>query len=180
MKNFADTKTQENLKSAFTGESRARNLYSFYAETARTEGYEQIADIFEQTASEEKEHAKIWHRIVSGRHVGDTIQNLHDASADENEEWAVIYQDYARTADQEGFPEIAHLFRGVAEIERSHEMRFRKLLANMETGALFEKNDVVVWECLNCGFLDIGKEAPAVCPVCRHPQGYFQLKCQNY
>lgn len=180
MNDLTGTNTQENIKKAFAGESLARCRYNLFAEKAREEGYEQIADIFDVTAFNEQEHARVWYKILEDGNIPTTVDNLESAAKSENEEWTVIYQDYAREAMKEELPEIAGLFRRIAEIERSHEMRFRKLLANIETDSVFEKEDVVVWQCINCGDIDVAKMAPPVCPVCGHPQGYFQLKCENY
>lgn len=180
MNNLIGTNTQKNIKKAIEEESLARCQYHLFAEKAKEDGYEQIAAIFEDTAFNEQEHAKIWYKILEDGNLPSTADNLESAAKSENEAWAVTYQDFAREAMKEELPEIAGLFRKIAEIERGHEMRFRKLLANVETGSVFEKDDVVVWQCVNCGDIDVGKMAPLVCPVCGYPQGYFQLKCENY
>ena len=173
------TKTEKNLMEAFAGESQARNKYTFFASMAKKEGYEQLAAIFEETAGNEKEHAKIWFKLL---HDGmpDTIENLKDAAAGENYEWTDMYAKFAEEAEQEGFSKIAYLFREVAKIEKEHEERYRKLLSNIEEGIVFSRDGDMVWQCSNCGHIHIGKQAPEVCPVCAHPKAYFQLVSKNY
>lgn len=173
------TKTEANLMTAFAGESEARNKYSYYASKAKKDGYVQIASIFEETAANEKEHAKIWFKLLNGG-IGSTIDNLKDAASGENYEWTEMYATFAKEAREEGFDEIANLFEGVAAIEKEHEERYRKLLANIECGLVFSKDGDVMWQCANCGHIHFGKEAPEVCPVCAHPQAYFQVKAENY
>ena len=172
------TKTEQNLLEAFAGESQARNKYTYFASKAKKEGYQQIAAIFEQTANNEKEHAKIWFKLLGG--LGDTAENLADAAAGENYEWTDMYDRMAKEADEEGFTEIAEKFRMVAAIERSHEERYRALLNNVEMQAVFEKSEETMCECRNCGHLVMGKKAPEVCPVCAHPQSYFEVRKENY
>lgn len=173
------SKTEENLLAAFAGESEARNKYTYYASKARKEGYVQIANIFEETAANEKEHAKIWFKLLKGG-IGTTAENLADAAAGENYEWTDMYATFAKEAREEGFDEIATLFEGVAAIEKEHEERYKKLLENVEKGLVFSKDGDTIWQCSNCGHICIGKEAPEVCPVCAHPQSYFQVKAENY
>ena len=173
------SKTEENLLAAFAGESEARNKYTFYASKARKEGYVQIANIFEETAANEKEHAKIWFKLLKGG-IGTTAENLADAAAGENYEWTDMYATFAKEAREEGFDEIATLFEGVAAIEKEHEERYKKLLENVEKGLVFSKDGDTIWQCSNCGHICIGKQAPEVCPVCAHPQSYFQVKAENY
>ena len=180
MADLKGTKTEANLMAAFAGESQARNKYSYYASKAKKDGYVQIANIFEETAANEKEHAKIWFKLLHGGSVPDTITNLKDAAEGENYEWTDMYEQFAKEATEEGFDEIAALFEGVAAIEKEHEERYRKLLANVEGGLVFSRDGDMIWQCSNCGHIVIGKEAPEVCPVCNHPQAYFQLKAQNY
>lgn len=180
MADLKGTKTEANLMAAFAGESQARNKYSYYASKAKKDGYVQIANIFEETAANEKEHAKIWFKLLHGGSVPDTITNLKDAAEGENYEWTNMYEQFAKEAKEEGFDEIAALFEGVAAIEKEHEERYRKLLANVEGGLVFSRDGDMIWQCSNCGHIVIGKEAPEVCPVCNHPQAYFQLKAQNY
>ena len=180
MADLKGTKTEANLMAAFAGESQARNKYSYYASKAKKDGYVQIANIFEETAENEKEHAKIWFKLLHGGSVPDTITNLKDAAEGENYEWTDMYEQFAKEAKEEGFDEIAALFEGVAAIEKEHEERYRKLLANVEGGLVFSRDGDMIWQCSNCGHIVIGKEAPEVCPVCNHPQAYFQLKAQNY
>ena len=179
MKDLKGTKTEQNLMTAFAGESQARNKYTYYASKAKKDGYEQIAAIFEETANNEKEHAKMWFKLL---HVGipDTVANLADAAAGENYEWTDMYATFAKEAEEEGFDEIARQFRGVAAIEKTHEERYRKLLANIDGGIVFSRDGDAVWECRNCGHIHIGKMAPEVCPVCAHPKAYFQLRKENY
>ena len=173
------SKTEENLLAAFAGESQARNKYTYYASKARKEGYVQIANIFEETAANEKEHAKMWFKLLKGG-IGTTAENLADAAAGENYEWTDMYATFAKEAREEGFDEIATLFEGVAAIEKEHEERYRKLLENVEKGLVFSKDGDTIWQCSNCGHICIGKQAPEVCPVCAHPQSYFQVKAENY
>ena len=172
------SKTEANLKAAFSGESEARNKYTYFASVAKKEGYEQIAAIFLETAENEKEHAKIHFKYLNG--IGDTMSNLADAAAGENYEWTDMYANFAKVADEEGFTEIAATFRGIAEVEKHHEERYRKLLENVKGDLVFSKDGDRVWVCRNCGHICIGKEAPKVCPVCAHPQAYFEVKADNY
>ena len=172
------SKTEKNLMAAFSGESEARNKYTYFASVAKKEGYEQLAEIFQKTADNEKEHAKIWFKLLSG--IGDTQQNLKNAAAGENYEWTDMYKTFAEEAEAEGFHEIAAKFRLVAKIERSHEERYLALLNNVEMQKVFEKSDEIMWECRNCGHLVVGKKAPAVCPVCAHPQSFFEVRKENY
>ncbi len=178
MKELKGTKTYENLMNAFAGESQARNKYSYYASKAKKDGYVQIAALFEETANNEKEHAKLWFKLAHG--IGTTEENLLDAAAGENYEWTEMYKEMAETAREEGFPEIAAQFEGVAAIEKEHEERYRKLAENIKEGKVFARDEEVVWQCANCGHIYVGKEAPEVCPVCKHPQAYFQIKAENY
>lgn len=173
------TKTEQNLMTAFAGESEARNKYTYYASKAKKEGYVQIANIFEETAANEKEHAKMWFKLLKGG-IGTTIENLADAAAGENYEWTDMYATFAKEAREEGFDEIADLFDGVAAIEKEHEERYKKLLANIQGDLVFSKDGDTIWQCANCGHICIGKKAPDVCPVCAHPQAYFQVKAENY
>ena len=173
------SKTEKNLMAAFAGESQATNKYTYYASKAKKDGYEQIAAIFEETANNEKEHAKMWFKLLHGG-IPDTIANLADAAAGENYEWTDMYATFAKEAEEEGFAEIARQFRGVAAIEKTHEERYRKLLANIEGGVVFSRDGDMIWECRNCGHIHIGKQAPEVCPVCAHPKAYFQLRKENY
>ena len=173
------SKTEANLLAAFSGESQARNKYTYYASKARKDGYVQIANIFEETANNEKEHAKMWFKLLNGG-IGDTLSNLKDAAAGENYEWTDMYAGFAKTAREEGFDHIADLFEGVAKIEKEHEERYLKLVQNIEGGLVFSKDGDVIWQCSNCGHIVIGKQAPEVCPVCAHPQAYFQVKAENY
>ena len=179
MKDLKGTKTEQNLMAAFAGESQARNKYTYYASKAKKDGYEQIAAIFEETANNEKEHAKMWFKLLHGG-IPDTVANLADAAAGENYEWTDMYATFAKEAEEEGFDEIARQFRGVAAIEKTHEERYRKLLANIDGGIVFSRDGDAVWECRNCGHIHIGKMAPEVCPVCAHPKAYFQLRKENY
>ena len=176
--NLKGTKTEQNLMTAFAGESQARNKYTYFASTAKKEGYEQISALFAKTAENEKEHAKMWFKLLGG--LGNTAQNLAEAAAGENYEWTDMYATFAKEADEEGFHDIAEKFRAVAEIEKSHEERYRKLLANVEMQKVFEKSEITMWECRNCGHLVMGKKAPDVCPVCAHPQSYFEVRAENY
>ena len=180
MKNtkYSGTQTEKNLMEAFAGESQARNKYTYFASVAKKQGFEQIAAIFIKTAENEKEHAKLWFKELSG--IGDTAENLAAAAEGENFEWTDMYDGFAKTAEEEGFPELAARFRLVGEIERHHEERYRALLRNVETAEVFRKSEVKVWECRNCGHIVIGTEAPAVCPTCNHPQSYFELREENY
>ena len=173
------TKTAENLQTAFAGESQARNKYTYFASKAKKDGYVQIAKIFEETAANEKEHAKIWYKLLTGG-VGSTVDNLKDAAEGENYEWTDMYASFAKTAREEGLDDIAFLFEEVGKIEKAHEERYKKLLANIEEGLVFSRDGDMIWECSNCGHICVGKKAPEVCPVCNHPQSYFMLKEQNY
>lgn len=174
------SKTEQNLMSAFAGESQARNKYTYYAQKAREEGMEQVADIFEETARNEQEHAKLWFKALHADMIPTTDVNLEDAAAGENYEWTDMYKGFAETAKEEGFTKIAFQMDQVAKIEKHHEERYLKLLSNVESQVVFEKDGVVVWECLNCGHLHIGTTAPGICPVCDHPQAYFQVEQENY
>ena len=174
------SRTEANLLAAFAGESQARNKYTFYASKARKDGYEQIADIFEMTAANEKEHAEIWFKYLHGGEVPNTLANLKDAANGEHFEWTDMYATFADEADAEGFHDIAEKLRAVAEIEKAHEERYRKLLANVEMQKVFEKSEITMWECRNCGHLVMGVKAPDVCPVCAHPQSYFEVRAENY
>ena len=175
---YAGTQTEKNLEAAFAGESMARNKYTYFASVAKKEGYEQIAAIFEQTANNEKEHAKLWFKALGG--LGDTAANLLAAAEGENYEWTDMYENFAKTAEEEGFKALAAKFRMVAAIEKHHEERYRALLNNIETAQVFEKSEVKVWECRNCGHIIVGTKAPEVCPTCAHPQAYFELHEENY
>ena len=175
---YAGTQTEKNLPAAFAGESEARNKYTYFASKAKKEGFEQIAALFLQTAENEKEHAKLWFKELNG--IGTTAENLAAAAAGENYEWTDMYEGFARTAEAEGFPELAAKFRGVAAIEKHHEERYRALLHNVEAKEVFAKSEVKVWECRNCGHIVVGTQAPEVCPVCNHPQAYFEINQQNY
>ncbi len=179
MKELKGTKTEANLMAAFAGESQARNKYTYYASKAKKEGYEQIAKLFLKTAENEKEHAKMWFKLLHGGIAG-TAENLADAAEGENYEWTDMYKTFAEEARAEGFTEIAVLFEGVAKIEKAHEERYRKLLANVEGGLVFSKDGEMIWECGNCGHIHVGKAAPDVCPVCAHPRAYFELVAENY
>mgnify|MGYP005949595891 CR=1 FL=1 len=172
------SKTEKNLMTAFAGESMARNKYTYFASTAKKEGYEQISAIFLETANNEKEHAKLWFKLLDG--IGNTMDNLKAAAAGENEEWADLYPAFADIADEEGFKEIAVVFRMIAKVEAEHERRYRKLLANVEANKVFEKDEAILWQCRNCGFVFEGKKAPMKCPACAHPQAYFEPMKQNY
>ena len=173
------SKTEKNLWTAFAGESQARNKYTYYASKARKDGYVQIANIFEETAGNEKEHAKLWFKYLKGGEIPDTIANLKDAADGENYEWTDMYAQMAKEAREEGFNEIARKFEMVAKIEKEHEERYRKLLKNVEEGLVFSRDGDTIWQCSNCGHIIIGKKAPAVCPVCNHPQSYFEIKKEN-
>ena len=172
------SKTEQNLRTAFSGESEARNKYTYFASVAKKAGYEQIAAIFQKTADNEKEHAKMWFKALGG--LGDTAANLLSAAEGENYEWTDMYATFAKEAEEEGFTELAAKFRMVADIEKSHEERYRKLLSNVEMQEVFKKSEMKIWECRNCGHLVMGKEAPEVCPVCAHPQSYFEVRAENY
>ncbi len=178
--NIKGTKTEANLMAAFAGESEAKNKYTYYASKAKKDGYEQIGALFEATANNEKEHAKIWFKLLHGGSIADTMTNLKDAAEGENYEWTEMYPTFAKEAREEGFEAIARLFEGVAAIEKEHEERYKKLLANVEGGLVFSKDGDTMWECRNCGHIVIGKEAPKVCPVCDHPQSYFEVRAENY
>lgn len=178
--NLKGTKTEQNLMAAFAGESQARNKYTYYASKAKKEGYEQIAAIFEETAKNEKEHAKMWFKLLHEDQVPSTIENLEDAANGENYEWTEMYAEFAKIAREEGLEKIAFLFEGVAKIEKEHEERYKKLLANIEGGLVFSREGDMIWQCSNCGHICVGKSAPEVCPVCAHPQAYFQVKAENY
>ena len=178
MSKYAGTQTEQNLWAAFAGESQARNKYTYFASVARKEGYEQIAAIFLQTAENEKEHAKMWFKELEG--IGDTAANLLAAAEGENHEWTDMYEGFAKTAQEEGFPVLAAKFRMVAAIEKRHEERYRALLSNVETAAVFEKSEVKVWECRNCGHIVVGTKAPQICPVCAHPQSFFEISAENF
>jgi rubrerythrin len=180
MKDLKGTKTEKNLQEAFAGESMARNKYTYFASKAKKDGYEQIAAIFEETAANEKEHAKLWFKYLEGGAVKDTISNLKDAAMGENYEWTNMYARMAEEAEEEGFTEIADRFRLVAAIEKHHEERYKKLLDNIEKGIVFSRDDDRIWICRNCGHIVIGKVAPEVCPTCNHPKSYFEIKAENY
>ena len=179
MPELKGSKTEANMMTAIAGESQARNKYTYYASKAKKDGYVQIAAIFEETANNEKEHAKMWFKLLHGG-IGDTVDNLKDAAAGENYEWTDMYAGFAKTAREEGFDHIADLFEGVAKIEKEHEERYLKLVKNLEEGLVFSRDGDVIWQCANCGHIVIGKKAPEVCPVCAHPQAYFQIKAENY
>lgn len=179
MADLKGTKTEANLQAAFAGESQARNKYSFYASKAKKDGFVQIAALFEETANNEKEHAKMWFKLLHDG-IGSTAENLLDAAEGENYEWTDMYAGFAKDAREEGFDTIAELFEGVAAIEKEHEERYRKLLANIKDGVVFSKDGDAIWQCANCGHICVGKKAPEVCPVCAHPQAYFQVKAENY
>ncbi len=178
MNKYTGTKTEQNLLAAFAGESQARNKYTYFASKAKKDGYEQIAALFLKTADNEKEHAKLWFKELDG--IGTTAENLKAAADGENYEWTDMYEGFAKTAEEEGFPALAAKFRLVAAIEKHHEERYRALLKNVETAAVFEKSEVKVWECRNCGHIVVGTKAPDVCPTCAHPQSYFEVNCENY
>jgi len=175
---YVGTQTEKNLEAAFAGESQARNKYTYFASKAKKEGFEQIAALFLKTADNEKEHAKMWFKELNG--IGSTAENLEAAANGENYEWTDMYEGFAKTAEEEGFPELAAKFRGVAAIEKKHEERYRALLKNVEMQEVFKKSEVKVWECRNCGHIVVGTEAPEVCPVCAHPQAYFEVHAENY
>ncbi len=174
------SKTEANLWAAFAGESQARNKYTYYASKAKKEGYVQIAKLFEETASNEKEHAKIWFKLLHNGEIGSTAENLKDAAAGENYEWTDMYATFAKEAKEEGFVEIAALFEGVAKIEKEHEERYLKLLANVEGDLVFSRDGDCIWQCSNCGHVVVGKKAPELCPICKHPKAYFEIKAENY
>lgn len=180
MKDLKGTKTERNLQDAFAGESMARNKYTYFASKARKEGYEQIAALFEETANNEKEHAKLWYKFLHGGEIGDTMENLREAAEGENYEWTDMYDRMAREAEEEGFTAIAARFRAVAAIERHHEERYRRLLQNIEEGIVFSREGDTVWICRNCGHIVIGKKAPGACPVCLHSQSFFEIEAKNY
>ncbi len=180
MTNLKGSQTEKNLMTAFAGESQARNKYTYYASQAKKDGYNQIAQIFEETASNEKEHAKIWFKLLHGDRIPDTMTNLEDAANGENYEWTDMYDGFAKTARAEGFDHIAVLFELVGKIEKEHEARYRKLLQNIKDGLVFSRDGDAIWQCANCGHIVIGKKAPEICPVCKHPQSYFQVKAENY
>ena len=175
---YSGTQTEKNLEAAFAGESMARNKYTYFASKAKKDGYEQIADLFLKTADNEKEHAKLWFKELNG--IGTTAENLTAAAAGENYEWTDMYEGFAKTAEEEGFSELAEKFRLVAAIEKHHEERYRALLKNVETASVFEKGEVKIWECRNCGHIVVGTKAPDVCPTCAHPQSYFEIIAKNY
>lgn len=178
MNKYSGTKTEQNLRAAFSGESEARNKYTYFASKAKKEGFEQIAALFLKTAENEKEHAKMWFKELNG--IGDTAENLSNAADGENYEWTDMYDGFAKTAEEEGFTELAEKFRLVAAIEKEHEERYRALLRNVETAEVFKKSEVKVWECRNCGHIMVGLAAPEVCPTCNHPQSYFEVHAENY
>lgn len=175
---YAGTQTEKNLIAAFAGESQARNKYTYFASKAKKEGYEQIAALFQKTADNEKEHAKIWFKELEG--IGTTAENLAAAAEGENYEWTDMYAGFAKTAEEEGFSELAEKFRLIADIEKKHEERYRSLLKNVETAKVFEKSEVKVWECRNCGHIVVGTQAPEICPACAHPQSFFEIHAENY
>ena len=174
------SKTEQNLMTAFAGESQARNKYTYFASKAKKDGYEQIAAIFEETANNEKEHAKLWFKELNGGEIPSTLKNLYAAAEGENYEWTDMYAGFAKTAKEEGFEDIAFLFEKVGAIEKAHEERYRKLLENVKGGIVFSRDEDMIWECSNCGHIVIGKKAPEVCPVCKHAKSYFQIKAENY
>ncbi len=180
MAELKGSKTEQNLMTAFAGESMARNKYNYFASQAKKDGYVQISEIFEETAANEKEHAKMWYKLLNGGSISGTIENLAAAAAGENEEWTQMYAEFAEVAKEEGFDDIAALFAGVALVEREHEERYLKLLANVKEGKVFKAEEEVKWHCGNCGHVVVGAEAPEVCPVCAHPQSYFRIKAENY
>ena len=177
-KELKGSKTEANLWTAFAGESQARNKYTYYASKAKKDGYEQMAELFQETADQEKEHAKLWFKLIHG--IGSTAENLADAAQGENDEWTDMYPRMAKEAREEGFDDIAALFEGVAAIEKTHEEKYKKLLSNIEDGIVFSRDGDTIWQCRNCGHIHIGKNAPEVCPVCNHPQAYFEVKKGNY
>lgn len=179
-KELKGSRTEANLMAAFAGESQARNKYTFYASKAKKDGYEQIAALFEETAANEKEHAKIWFKLLHDGDIGDTAGNLEDAAGGEHFEWAEMYPSFAKEAKEEGFDAIAYLFESVAAIEKEHEERYKKLLENIQDGIVFSRDGDKIWKCRNCGHIVIGKNAPKMCPVCKHPQAYFEIAAENY
>ena len=178
--NLKGSKTEKNLLAAFAGESQAYTKYTYYASKARKDGYQQIGDLFEETAKNEKEHAKIWFKQLHGGEMPETTENLKDAAAGENYEWTDMYATFAKEAKEEGFTELARLFKGVAAIEKAHEERYLKLLKNIEDGIVFSRDGDTIWKCGNCGHIVVGKKAPEICPVCAHPKAYFEIKAENY
>ena len=174
------SKTEKNLMDAFVGESQARNKYTYFASKAKKEGYEQIAAIFQETADNEKEHAKLWFKLLCGGDIPTTVQNLADAATGENFEWTEMYEKMSKEAKEEGFDRIAFLFEEVGKIEKEHEARYKKLLENVQDGKVFEAGEIKIWKCRNCGHIIVGTKAPTVCPVCAHPQAYFEIKAENY
>ncbi len=180
MKELKGSRTEANLMAAFAGESQARNKYTYYASKAKKDGYVQIAKIFEETANNEKEHAKLWFKLLHDGEVPSTSVNLLDAAEGENYEWTDMYAGFAKEAKEEGFDTIAYLFEAVAKIEKEHEERYRKLLANVENGLVFSRDGDMIWQCSNCGHIVVGKNAPELCPVCKHPKAYFEIKAENY
>ena len=180
MADLKGTKTEKNLMQAFAGESQARNKYTYFASKAKKEGYEQIAAIFQETADNEKEHAKMWFKLLNGGAIGSTEENLKAAAAGENYEWTDMYAEFAKTAKEEGFARIAYLFEEVGKIEKEHEERYLKLLENVKEGKVFEAGEVKIWKCRNCGHIVVGTSAPEVCPVCNHPKSFFEIKAENY
>ena len=180
MKELKGTKTERNLQDAFAGESMARNKYTYFASKARKEGYEQIAALFEETAQNEKEHAKLWFKLLEGGDIHDTLTNLHEAAEGENYEWTDMYERMAKEADEEGFPQIAAKMRMVGAIEKHHEERYRALIKNIDEAIVFSREGEAIWICRNCGHVVVGKQAPQVCPVCLHPQAFFEIKAENY
>jgi rubrerythrin len=179
MKDLKGTKTEANLAAAFAGESQARNKYTYFSSAAKKEGYNQISAIFDETANNEREHAKIWYKLLHDG-VGETAANLKDAAAGEYYEWTEMYPAFAKDAKEEGFDKIAALFEEVAKIEKEHDARYKKLLSNLKNNVLFEREEIIVWKCANCGHLHSGRTAPALCPACNHPQGYFEIQATNY
>lgn len=178
--NLKGSKTEQNLMTAFAGESQARNKYTYYASKAKKEGFNQIGDLFLETANNEKEHAKIWFKLLHDGEIADTMTNLKDAAAGENYEWTDMYAAFAKEAKEEGFDKIAYLFEEVGKIEKEHEERYLKLLSNLDGKLVFSRDGDTIWQCANCGHIHIGKDAPQICPVCNHPQSYFQIKAENY
>lgn len=180
MKDLKGTRTEANLMAAYAGEAQATNKYTYFASKAKKDGYVQISNIFNETAENEREHAKLWFKLLHGGSIGDTIDNLKDAAEGENFEWTDMYATFAKEAREEGFEYIANLFEGVAAVEKEHEERYRKLISNIEEEIVFSRDGDTIWQCLNCGHICIGQKAPEVCPVCAHPQSYFQIKPDNY
>ena len=177
---YAGTQTEKNLQEAFAGESQARNKYTYFASVAKKEGYEQMSALFLKTADNEKEHAKMWFKLLQGGQIKSTAENLKDAAAGENYEWTDMYAEFAKIAKEEGFDHIAYLFEEVGKIEKEHEERYLKLLENVKDGKVFEAGEVKIWKCRNCGHIVVGTKAPEVCPVCSHPKAYFEIKAENY